>query len=548
MLSRTPDDGRTRPGEDGTDLVDINDNALEVNVINSNRFNPREFASFRLTEKEDGNEEREKLPEFNIVEEQNRDPVLVETRDQLETGKASQATGKRYMLIDETLYFVSRPDDDPVIRLYVPSHLKEYVIKQYHDENGHLGVDKTYDTLFQKYFWPNCYREVHDYVNKCVTCQRRVLRVQKPPLQETDNAPFPFAKINLDISGPYPRSLSGNKYILSFVDQYSGWPEAFATPDKAADTVVQLLIDEIIPRFGCPLQIVTDNGTENENRLMRETLEAFNIDHVLTSVYHPAGNSKVERFHRTMLDAMSKRLDDNLTTWDLHLNQVLAAVRVSVSETTRFSPFFLLYNRDVVLPLDNILKPRRKYLGEEAHQIALENQHKTFTLVQKRMTKAKKRQNKYANKNRKATVFKVGDPVYYKFHQRKSKLQSKWKPYFRITEQKSPVTYIIRDQLDGTTVKAHADHLRLADIDAWEIPKDRLGYPVRKAAYVVPPDSSSDESIDGNDEMVKQGGAMDKVVRRARRERENSSDEDEIPLAELARKLRNQQQDAEADI
>ena len=41
-----------------------------------------------------------------------------------------------------------------------------------------------------------------------------------------------------------------------------GWLEAFATPEKSADTIVQLL-EEIIPRHSCPLQIVTDNGTEN---------------------------------------------------------------------------------------------------------------------------------------------------------------------------------------------------------------------------------------------------------------------------------------------
>ena len=46
--------------------------------------------------------------------------------------------------------------------------------------------------------------------------------------------------------------MSGNKYIIAFVDWFSGWPEAFAVPDKTADTVAHLLIEEIFPRFGCP--------------------------------------------------------------------------------------------------------------------------------------------------------------------------------------------------------------------------------------------------------------------------------------------------------
>ena len=174
--------------------------------------------------------------------------------------------------------------------------------------------------------------------------------------------------------------------------------------------VAHVVIDEVFPRFGCPLQIVTDNGTENENRVIRETLKELNVDHVTTSFYH----AKVERFHRTLHDILAKKLDDNLAAWDMYLNQALAAVRFCVSESTGFSPFYLLYSRDPVLPLDNILKPRRKYLGDEAHKIALQQQHMSFAVVQNKLRKEKKRKRKYANKNRKLVELKVGDPIYLK--------------------------------------------------------------------------------------------------------------------------------------
>ena len=63
--------------------------------------------------------------------------------------------------------------------------------------------------------------------------------------------------------------------------------------DKTADTVADLIIVQIYPRFGCPLQIVSDNGTENVNKVMKETLAKLKIDHVLTSVYHPQSNAKI---------------------------------------------------------------------------------------------------------------------------------------------------------------------------------------------------------------------------------------------------------------
>ena len=58
-------------------------------------------------------------------------------------------------------------------------------------------------------------------------------------------------------------------YIIGFTDWYSGWPEACALSDKTAGTVAHLLVEEIIPRYSTPLQIVTDNGSENINRVMK---------------------------------------------------------------------------------------------------------------------------------------------------------------------------------------------------------------------------------------------------------------------------------------
>ena len=110
---------------------------------------------------------------------------------------------------------------------------------------------------------------------------------------------------------------------------------------------------------------------------------------------------------------MSKKVSDSLDLWDIYLNQVLAAVRFSMNESTKFSPFCLLYNCDSVLPINNILKPRRRYIGEGPHKIGLQ-QHKSFVLVHQHLKKAKRRQARYADKNSQYTEFQVGNPVYLK--------------------------------------------------------------------------------------------------------------------------------------
>ena len=110
-----------------------------------------------------------------------------------------------------------------------------------------------------------------------------------------------------------------------------------------------------------------------------------------------------------MHDVLAKKVADDQQTWDLCLNQDLAAIRFNISKSWKFSPFFMLYtHRDVVLPTDNILQPRRKYVGEEYHQIALQEQHKSFVTVRNHLRKAKKRQEKYADKGTKEIDYKVG--------------------------------------------------------------------------------------------------------------------------------------------
>ena len=325
--------------------------------------------------------------------------------------------------------------------------------------------------------------------------------------------------------------MSGNRYIVSFIDIYSGWPEAYAVPDKAADRIVHLILEEIFPTFGCLLEIVSDNGTENVNRNVQETLDAMNIHHIKTSYYCPQENGRVERFHRTLHSVMMKKIQEDVQTWDLYLNQTLAAVRFHVNESSKFSPFFLLYNRDVVLPLDTILKPRKRYVGEDMHKIALQQQHKSFTLVHRHMKEAKRKQKENADRNSKEENFQIGDPVYLKNHRRTSKLDIKWKGYYRITDQTGPLTFVCRNQLDGTTTKTHARHMRHAKIDEWKVPRDTEGRMLRRSTYVVPPEeeSSSEEETT----------PLQKVVRHKQQDRDGSSDEDDIPTMELRRRLRS---------
>ena len=196
--------------EDQT-VLDVKDNLYEVNVTDSNQFDPKTFASCDLPN--DDSFERCDCSDFNKVDfntniGQTRDDDISDIRSIILNGKESKDVQKHYLLVDDLVYYLSNVNNDPCLRLFIPKHLRIFVVKQYHDQNGHMGVQKKFDSIRQKYYLPNHFKEINKYVCECSICQARSLQKVKQPLQETDIPPYPMAKLSLDLSGPYSTTMS----------------------------------------------------------------------------------------------------------------------------------------------------------------------------------------------------------------------------------------------------------------------------------------------------------------------------------------------------
>lgn len=77
----------------------------------------------------------------------------------------------------------------------------------------------------------------------------------------------------------------------------------------------------------------------------------------LTSAYHPQSNGLDERFNQTLQRQLLKFVEDEQKQWDLYLDSILFSYRVSRQDSTKFSPFFLVYGRQARLPVEFNLKP-----------------------------------------------------------------------------------------------------------------------------------------------------------------------------------------------
>ena len=135
--------------EDQT-VLDVNDNLYEVNVIDSNQFDQKIFASCELPT----NDSFEKCDcsdfskiGFVMIIEQTRDDDIAGIRSMILNGKESKDIQKHYLLVDDLVFYLSNVNDDPCLRLFIPIHLRIIVVKQYHDQNGHMGVQKTFDSI-----------------------------------------------------------------------------------------------------------------------------------------------------------------------------------------------------------------------------------------------------------------------------------------------------------------------------------------------------------------------------------------------------------------
>lgn len=201
LLSRVAQNDAMSQEKETVHDPEINDKAYEIGVLNSNRFNPKEYARCTL-QPSDIVETPSLGDDIDMAIEQPKDEVLMELKIGMQNDKVPKAVQRQHILVDNIMYYISDVDTDPILRLYVPVHLRDMVIRQYHDLNGHMGIDKTFDAIKQKYYWPNLFKELYDYVSRCVLCQTRNMKKIKPPVQPTDIPPYAFAKIGLDLSGP----------------------------------------------------------------------------------------------------------------------------------------------------------------------------------------------------------------------------------------------------------------------------------------------------------------------------------------------------------
>ena len=185
-----------------------------------------------------------------------------------------------------------------------PSSLRSSYLQQFHDSPsaGHLGFTKTLSQLKDNVYWVGMAADTQVYCDSCDVCNRS--KPPHPPQLPLVNTPIgkPWEMVGVDVL-KVPISCHGSQYILVIQDYFTKWPVAIPMKDQTANTIVQALVSTF-SNYGIPSVLHSDQGTNFESTILKQTCEAFGIHKSRTTPYHPQGDGLLERTNRSLLQLL----------------------------------------------------------------------------------------------------------------------------------------------------------------------------------------------------------------------------------------------------
>ena len=354
---------------------------------------------------------------------------------------------------------------DSLQRIVVPVGRRQCVMEMAHSNvvAGHFGVKKTFGRISCKFLWPRMWSEVKAFVRTCSGCQRAARKDNaRAPLQPLQCVDEPFQKVAFDLVGPLPKSSSGYRYLLTMMCMYTKFPAAIPLKRVDNETVVEAMF-EVFSRYGLPKILLTDQGSVFTSKLTKSMCKEFDIQKIQTSPYHPQSDGALERWH-ACLKGMLKRSQCDLKFWDKELKYLLFAYRSTPHCVTGFSPFTLMFGREVRGPLDVL---QDSWLEGDCENAEVCDWLSSIQAKMSEMAKivgdrervAKSKMKEYYDRTAKVKVFEAGDMVLVWKPGIHSKMGASWEGPYQVDCQVSPVNYKI--QVPGKSHQSKILHCNL---------------------------------------------------------------------------------------
>jgi ribosomal protein L21E len=283
----------------------------------------------------------------------------------------------------------------------------------------------------------------------------------------------PGAFLSADLLGPFPLSAKGNRMVIVVSDLMTRYVIAGALPNGTAEEVAEFLVDKVICVYGAFRVILTDNGMCFRAKLMSELSKTLTFQQRFTNPYSPECNGLTERFNGTLATMLSPFMDEvTFSNWDKNIPSVVFAYNTAVHATLMEVPYFLMFGRDPVLPMDLALRlPSRSLVTDDiTHRVRI-----AFDNAKRNLAQTQEKMKKRFDVGRQQMEYRPGDIVLYDIPTRKKgepdKLQPKSKGLFRVISKLSDTSYVI-ESLSSNKNKVEKVSLRRLRPYSLTIPKE----------------------------------------------------------------------------
>ncbi len=340
------------------------------------------------------------------------------------------------------------------------------IIYALHDRTGHSGRETTYHKLAARYYWEGSWDKVAGYVKTCKTCQHRTKKRQEEALRPGRAVPL-FHRIGIDIVW-LPDS-EGFKCLVVARDDFSNWPEAKPLRGAKAKHVAKFIWEDVITRHGLFGTLMIDGGSEFRGEVV-ELLNKYDINRIKISAYNSKGNGMIERGHQAFINALIALTIGGKKKWTRLLPTVLFADRTTVHGPTGFTPFYVVYGREAVLPVEtkyptwrtlgwDEVDSREKLLELRVRQILMRDEDVEESRLRKERRRLEGKEyfdahhqiRKRAIKEKDfVLVYDVKDMDVDK--SRSTKLQYRWLGPYKVLKASSSGYYVLAE-LDGTPIR-----------------------------------------------------------------------------------------------
>ncbi|RDX62614.1 Gag-Pol polyprotein, partial [Mucuna pruriens] len=280
-----------------------------------------------------------------------------------------------------------------------------------------------------------------------------------------------------------PKASNGHRFILVAVDYFTKWIEAESYASVSRNVVAKFIKRNLICRYGIPADIVTDNGTNLNNKVISELCGEFQIKHRNSTPYRPQMNGAVEAANKNIKKIIQKMV---VTYKDWHdmLPYALHGYRSTARTSTGATPYALVYGMEAVLPVE-VEIPSLRVIAEADVEEAEWARHRfdQLNLITEKRLRAichgqlyQRRVKQAFDKKVRPRIFREGDLVLRKILPATKDFRGKWIPKYE-----GP--YVVRQAFLGGA-------LILTDQEGWDL-KNPVNADSRASARARASDLSS---------------------------------------------------------